>query len=343
RVAEARRCWQQLAAAVLTHAGRDRRALEQVCALIDVADRAAAAALPGFAELGDMLLDRATVDFPDHVPLHTLARQRSNADPGAALERLERLAEAHRMDPRGRARLYLGLAATLSDQATLPAPEYSGLSSRIDQPRPRSPRRKFLRDLAGYHAGEPAIFGPLREALRQLGAFLELLAVLDAVAAEAEQWLELADDAQAADDHVAEAAARRRAGNALFERVLEAERSGGGLAASELERACSQLARAIELEPGDAKTEYEYGRALERAGRFEQAFTLLVALIDEQRHAEANVELGLLARRCGLLAIEIGERERAAALLRPAYDAPARPRTPTPVAERVSDPRVPPS
>src|SRR5690606_24487906 len=49
RVAEARRCWQQLAAAVLTHAGRDRRALEQVCALIDVADRAAAAALPGFA------------------------------------------------------------------------------------------------------------------------------------------------------------------------------------------------------------------------------------------------------------------------------------------------------
>src|SRR5690606_32405464 len=83
-------------------AGRAGRALAQVCALIDVADRAAAAALPGFAELGDMLLDRATVDFPDHVPLHTLARQRSNADPGAALERLERLAEAHRMDPRGR-------------------------------------------------------------------------------------------------------------------------------------------------------------------------------------------------------------------------------------------------
>ncbi|HVI01326.1 MAG TPA: tetratricopeptide repeat protein, partial [Enhygromyxa sp.] len=336
RVAEARRSWQQLAAAALAHAGRDRRALEQVCALIGVAERAAAAALPGFAELGEMLLDRATVDFPDHTPLHMLARGRGHADPGVALERLERLAESHRMDPRGRARLYLGLAATLSDEPVEQSPEDSGLYTRVDaELRPRSPRRKFLRDLAGYHANEPAIFGPLREALRQLGAFTELFALFDAVAADAEQWLELAEDAGAAGDQAAEAVARRRAGNALFERVMTDERSGGGLGASTLDRACAQLARAIELEPGDAKTEYEYGRALERAGRFEQAFALLVALIDEQRYAAAGVELGLLARRCGLLAIEIGANERAAALLRQAYDALPRPRARISVAERL--------
>jgi tetratricopeptide (TPR) repeat protein len=343
RVAEARRSWQQLAAAALTHAGRDRRALEQVCALISMADRAAAAALPGFAELGEMLLDRATVDFPDHVPLHLLARQRGaegqvagQVDPGTALERLERLAETHRMDPRGRARLYLGLAATLSDEPGELPPDESGIYARLDAAQqPRSPRRKFLRDLAGYHASEPAIFGPLREALRQLGAFTELLAVFEAVAVEAEQWLDLAEDAGAAGDRTAEAAARRRAGNALFERVLAEERGGGGLAAGNLERACTQLARAIELEPGDAKTEFEYGRALERAGRFDQAFALLVGLIDERRYEQAGVELGLLARRCGLLAIEIGERERAAALLRQAYDALPRPRARISVAERL--------
>ena len=328
---EVRQAWQQLAHAALTHAGRDRRALEHVRALIHAADRATAAELPGFTELGDTLLDHATVEFPDHAALHALARERSQLDVGAALTRVERLADSHRMDPRGRARLYLGLAATLSDE-----PE------QADEPgsgelEPRSLRRKFLRDLAGYHSAEPAIFGPLREALRQLGAFAELLAVLDAVSADAEQWLALAEDAGAAGDGGAEAAARRRAGHALFERFVAEERSPSSAysGANDLELACTQLARALALEPSDPATEYQYARALERSGRFEQAFHLLVALIDDQRYAAAGVELGLLARRCGLLALEIDERERAAGLLRVAYDALAKPRARISVAERL--------
>src|SRR5690606_22664526 len=200
---------------------------ERIVELISIADAAAEAALPGFAELGEMLLDQVTVEFPDHAPLHELARARSGGDPGVALERVERLADGHRMDPRGRARLYLGLAATLSDDPTLLQSGDSGVYQAIGfGSSPRTPRRKFLRDLAGYHAHEPAIFAPLREALRKLGAFTELLALFDTVDADADQWLELAEDAGAGEDFMAEAAARRRAGLVLLERLAAAERAG---------------------------------------------------------------------------------------------------------------------
>ncbi|PRP91374.1 Tetratricopeptide repeat protein [Enhygromyxa salina] len=336
RIGAVRRSWQQLAAAALAHAGRDRRALELIIELIAVADRAAASALPGFSELGEMLLDRATVDFPDHGPLHALSRERSGGDPGAALERVERLADTHHMDPRGRARLYLGLAATLSDDPGDLGSGDSGvyLTTGVGQS-PRTPRRKFLRDLAGYHAVESAIYAPLREALRKLGAFTELLALLAAVDADADQWLELAEDAGAGQDFAAEAAARRQAGLALFERVLAEEREGGGLAASAFERACVQLGAALELEPDDPATQYHYGRALERSGDNQAAFAQLVPLVQGDLHRRARVELGPLARRCGLLALDIGEREQAAELLRLAYDSLTKLRTRVAVAEHL--------
>ena len=335
RVAELRRRWQQLAAGALGHIARDRRALEHVVELIGIADRAGEAALPGFAELGEMLLDQATVDFPDHGPLHELSRARSGGDPGLALERIERLADSHRMDPRGRARLYLGLAATLSDDPSQLESGDSGIYQKVGTgASPRTPRRKFLRDLAGYHANEPAIFAPMREGLRKLGAYTELLALLDTVGADAEQWLELAEDAGAGEDRSAEAAARRRAGLALLERVVAQERDGG-LTDNSLDRACLQLGRALALDPEEPRTQYHYGRALERAGRSADAFAQLVPIVERGLHERAGVEIGPLARRCGLLALELGERERAAGLLRLAYDSLNKVHTRIDVAERL--------
>ncbi|EDM73609.1 hypothetical protein PPSIR1_01669, partial [Plesiocystis pacifica SIR-1] len=325
RVAGVRRHWQQLAATALHHGTRDRRALESAAALIRTADRAARAALPGFGDLGEMLLDRATVDFPDHSPLHALASQRlaeadgeaeaEEKDPtgraqiAAALARVEGLADANRMDARERARLYLGLAGTLDEASRAP----------------------FLRDVAGYHGAEPAIFAPLREALRKLGAFAELVALLESVGAEPEHWRELAEDAAVAGADKAEGKARRCAGLGLYERLLAEERAGGGLADHTLERACVELARARELRPDDLELRYVNGRALERAGQTREALgelVELVAVLDPERDGESRkglptaVELGPLARRCGLLALEAGESPRAAQLLDLAYRTP---------------------
>lgn len=293
RVAGLRRHWQQFAASALEQAGRDRKAVERLVELVAIAERAAASALPGFAELGEMLLDRANVDFPDHVGLHALARRRGG-DAKRALERLERLADAHRLDARARARLYLGLVATLE---------------LAEQP-------PFLRALAEQHLADAAIFASFREALRKLGAFTELAALTAACGSELEpeRWLELADDAAEAGRSEVEGEARARAGTILLERVLADERDTGALTDTSLRRALEQLARARTLRPDDREVQLALGRALERAGQAGPALEQLAPLVAIWR-AEAAPRLGWLTRRCGLLALEVGERERAVELL----------------------------
>jgi tetratricopeptide (TPR) repeat protein len=298
RVAALRRQWQQFAALALEQSSRDRRALERVLELVHAADRAAASELPGFVELGEMLLDRASVDFPDHAGLHALARRRMpEADARLALERLDRLATSHRIDARGRARLYLGLVGTLDpgEQPTL------------------------LRELAARHFGEPAIFAALRDALRKLGAFGELVGLIEPMPEldRLDAWLELADDAAAVQRDDIEAEARGRAGSMLLERVLADERDTGALTDTSSKRAVEQLARAHALRPDDRQIQLRYGRALERAGQNAAALEQLAPLVAVlQAEPDANIgPLGPLARRCGLLALELGERERAVEFL----------------------------
>ncbi len=310
RVASLRRHWQQFAASALEQAARDRRALERVVELVLAADRAAASSLPGFAELGEMLIDRASVDFPEHASLHLLARQRlPGGDPQLALERIDRLATSDRIDPRGRARLYLGLVATLEPS------EQAG----------------FLRELAARHVGDPAIFAVLREALRKLGAFAELVELIELGArssesggpneAEPDRWLELADDAAAAERSDIEAEARSRAGATLLARVLADERDSGALTDTSLRRAVEQLARARALRPDDRTIQQTHGRALERAGQAAAALEELAPLLalleatPDDPELAALGSLGSLARRCGLLALELGQRERAVEFL----------------------------
>jgi tetratricopeptide (TPR) repeat protein len=301
RVAGLRRHWQQFAASALEQATRDRRALERVVELVHAADRAAASELPGFVELGEMLLDRASVDFPDHPGLHALARRRlPEGDARLALERIDRLATSHRIDARGRARLYLGLVGTLA----------------LDQ------QPGLLRELAARHLGEPAIFALLREALRKLGAFTELVELIELggelrAEVDPDRWLELAEDAAAAERSDIEAEARARAGSMLLARVLADERDTGALTDTSSKRAVEQLARAHTLRPDDRQIQLGYGRALERAGQPAAALEQLAPLIDVlQAEPDATFgSLGPLARRCGLLAIELGERERAVEFL----------------------------
>ncbi|MCA9701164.1 MAG: hypothetical protein KC431_26825, partial [Myxococcales bacterium] len=294
-------------------AARRSESVEPVAALV------ALVGAEGLLELSE----RADALLLEHLPAHP-------DDPkllAAVWQRAEAAVLVHEGE-QGRAEVVAVAAAWLERllaryaiEPTVAARMFAGLASQVERAVDVDAAATMLRERAEVHIRDaPALFGALLEALRSRRRWPEILALLlraaelDPSPAQADQvgpWLAVAAAAAEDGDDGSELRARVRVADLLLAR--------GTVDDATARRALHELQRALALAPERADLRWRVGVLQSRLRATRPAYEALIGLWEQERWSEAGVEQGELALRCGTLAAELGEREKAVELLTGAH------------------------